>query len=90
MLVVLVRVLPATHRGDLRLAASLASPSRTDISQRGKIFLLLLCLVLLGDLILGGGQPLPQLRLVELLLGTDGLPDVGHVGGLKVTGHNTT
>ena len=46
--------------------------------------------MLLSHLVLGGGQPLPQLALVKLLLGTDGLPDVRHVRGLKVTGHNTT
>ena len=55
-----------------------------------KICCLLLRLVLLGDLVLGWGQPLPQLGLVKLLLGTDGVPDVRHVCGLKVTGHNTT
>ena len=35
--------------------------------------------MLLGDLVLGGGETLPQLRLVELLVGADGLPDVRHV-----------
>ena len=32
----------------------------------------------LGDLILGRCQSLPQLGFIKLLLGTDGLPDVGH------------
>ena len=34
--------------------------------------------MLLRDLVLGRGQPLPQLTLVKLLVGTHGLADIRH------------
>ena len=40
--------------------------------------------MLLGHLVLGRCQSLPQLRFIKLLLGTDGLPDVRHAETLKV------
>ena len=37
--------------------------------------------MLLSHLVLGWRQSLPELRFIELLLGTDGLPDVRHDEG---------
>ena len=37
-----------------------------------------LSVMLLGDLVLGRGQPLPQLTFVKLLVGAHGLPNVRH------------